>query len=112
MKLINIIIIPMCLYGCSLPSAQSGNLYMALKAFDKENYRSCLSRASIAETFDENKSKNLSAQIMFYKSLCLEKMGELAASNGILESLVKRYPDTDWGVAAKHKIDDGAPACK
>ena len=84
---------------------------MAQKAFSKEDYRSCLSRASIAETF-ENESRAQSAQIMFYKAICLEKIGEPAASNGILESLADKYPETDWGIAAKHKINEEAPDCK
>ena len=78
----------------------------AYKAYGNKDYARCLSKASSAELYGSN-SRIMDAQIMFYKAICLEGLGQFDASAGILEHLVRLYPDTDWGAAATRKLKSG-----
>lgn len=93
------------LCGCS-STAQQGAMLSAYKAYGNKDYAKCLSKASSAELYGSN-SRIMDAQIMFYKAICLEGLGQPDASAGILESLVRSYPDTDWGAAAARKLKPG-----
>jgi len=90
------------LAGCS-SMAQQGSMLSAHDAYEKQDYARCLSKASAAEMFG-SKSRAMDAQIMFYKALCLEGLGQKSASVGILGRLVMLYPDTDWAAAAVAKL--------
>ncbi len=105
-----IILGSLIIQGCS-SIKQQGSLFIALDAFDDGDYQKCFSKASKAETFG-NYSRSLNAQIMFYKALCLERMENVSASHKTFEDLIDLYPDTDWGVAAKHKLHYQKLKCK
>lgn len=90
------------LAGCS-GMAQQGSMLGAYKAYEQRNYAKCLAKVSVAEQYG-SKSRVMDAQMMFYKSLCLEGLGEREASRAVLERLVRLYPDTDWAAAALGKL--------
>ena len=41
---------------------------------------------------------------MFYKAMCLEGLGQIVASKGVFEGLVRLYPESDWAIVAESKL--------
>lgn len=81
---------------------QQGFLYESIDSFAEYNYPKCISMISKAENLG-HRSESMSAEILFFKGLCLEKMGK-PASNEAFETLIDLYPNTDWALAAQHKL--------
>ena len=97
-----LVVASLCLCGCG-SMAQEGAMLAAYRAYEDKDYSHCVVKTSSAELYGSH-SRVMDAQIMFYKSLCLEGMGQREASIGILERLARLYPDTDWGAAAARKL--------
>lgn len=93
------------LAGCS-SMVQDGAMVRAHEAFEGNNFAACLSRTAEAEYYG-SQSRAMDAKIMFYKAVCLEGLGQVVASKGIFEKLVRLYPETDWAIVARSKFLDG-----
>jgi len=89
-------------FGCS-SMAQNGSMIGAHEAYEKGNFKECLSYTSEAEYYGSH-SRVMDAQIMFYKAMCLEGLGQIDASKGIFEKLVRLYPESDWAIVAASKL--------
>ncbi|HLD65421.1 MAG TPA: hypothetical protein VJA19_05205 [Pseudomonas sp.] len=93
------------LAGCS-SMAQDGTMVGAHEAFEESNFAACLSRTAEAEYYG-SQSRAMDAKIMFYRAVCLEGLGQVVASKGIFEKLVRLYPETDWAIVARSKFLNG-----
>lgn len=86
------------LTGCA-STIQKGGMVRAQDALGERRFAACLAQTSRSETFGSF-STEMDARIMFFKAVCLGGIGEDAASNGVLEKLVKLYPETGWATVA------------
>ena len=93
------------LAGCS-SNIQNGTMIRAHEAFEENNFAACLSRTAEAEYYG-SQSRAMDAKIMFYRAVCLEGLGQVVASKGIFEKLVRLYPETDWAIVARSRFLNG-----
>lgn len=88
--------------GCA-PFSQQAAISRAQDSFKAKQFAACLSNASRAQGYGSFE-KNIDAKIMFVKAMCLDGLGEQAASKGVLEKIQKLYPDTAWAQTASQVI--------
>ena len=100
-----VICVAIGLTGCS-SLAQDGAMLRVHTAFEENDFSECLSRISRAENYG-SQSRIMDAQIMFYKAMCLEGVGQIVASRGVFEGLVRLYPESDWAIVAESKLLNG-----
>lgn len=99
----NCIVVALAFLLASCATAQSVALHFGMESYKKRDYEGCLVELGRADGYGKH-SEATSAQISFYRGLCLEGAGRSAEAVAVYQNLIRNYPNTDWAAQAKARM--------
>lgn len=86
-------------------ASQKGALYQAQTAYQEADYETCLKKLSFADGYGEY-SEPVTADIAFYRGLCLEGLGRKQEALAVYQYLIRKHPNSSAAAQAHGRVRD------